>query len=188
MDINQITYAINGAIFEVNRILGPGFLEKVYENALLVELKKRGLQAESQAPIKVEYKQETVGEYFADILVEGTVVIELKTVESLDKAHEAQLLNYCIRKLPEVGIAETEKFAPGYYYCALARNLQILGAFSHLSKIKKKNHFEEYIPCAVKTLDYNLNTFKDTNFPKLKKIAEKLVSKEVFNGNSKSNG
>jgi GxxExxY protein len=104
MDINQITYAINGAIFEVNRVLGPGFLEKVYENALLVELKKRGLEAESQAPIKVVYKEETVGEYFADILVEGTIIVELKTVETLDKVHEAQLLNYLKATGMQVGL------------------------------------------------------------------------------------
>jgi aminoglycoside/choline kinase family phosphotransferase len=116
----------------------------------------------------------------ASLLIDPYVALPLN--------EQAQLLDYCIRKLPEAGIAEPEKFAPGYYYCALTRNLQILGAFSHLSKIKKKNYFEKYIPCAVKTLNYNLNTFKDTNFPKLKKIAEKLVSKEVFNGNSKSNG
>ena len=94
MDINEITYAINGAIFEVNRLLGPGFLEKVYENALLIELKRRGLKAESQVPITVFYKEIAVGEYVADILVEDKVIIELKTVEKLDKVHEAQLLNY----------------------------------------------------------------------------------------------
>ncbi len=94
MDINEITYIINGAIFEVNRILGPGFLEKVYENALLKELNDRGLEAESQVPIKVLYKETTVGEYVADLLVEGKVVIELKTVDHLDKIHEAQLMNY----------------------------------------------------------------------------------------------
>jgi GxxExxY protein len=94
MDINDITYAINGAVFEVNRILGPGFLEKVYEKALLIELKKRGLKAESQVPIKVSYKEENVGEYFVDILVERKVIVEIKTVETFDKIHEAQLLNY----------------------------------------------------------------------------------------------
>lgn len=94
MDINEITYAINGAIFEVNKILGPGFLEKVYENALLIELRKRGLNAENQVPINVSYKGEIVGQYFADILVEGKVIIEIKTVQNLDKVHEAQLLNY----------------------------------------------------------------------------------------------
>ncbi len=94
MDINDITYAINGAVFEVNRVLGPGFLEKVYENALLIELRSRGLKVETQVPIKVLYKDDVVGEYIADIFVEDRVVVELKTVESLEKIHEAQLLNY----------------------------------------------------------------------------------------------
>ena len=94
MEINEITYAINGAVFEVNSILGPGFLEKVYENALLVEFNKRGLKAKNQVPIKVTYKGEVIGDYTADLLVEDKVIVELKTVENLDRAHEAQLLNY----------------------------------------------------------------------------------------------
>jgi len=94
MDINELTYLINGAIFEVNRVLGPGFLEKVYENALLVELIDRGLKAENQVPIEVKYKGKEVGEYFADIVVENQVILELKAVDSLQKIHEAQLLNY----------------------------------------------------------------------------------------------
>ena len=57
MDVNEITYQINGAVFEVNRILGPGFLEKVYENALLIEMRGRGLKVESQVPIRVFYKK-----------------------------------------------------------------------------------------------------------------------------------
>ena len=88
MDINEITYSINGAVFEVNRVLGPGFLEKVYENALLSELKRRELKAESQVPIKVLYKGAIVGEYFADILVEDKVIVELKTVERIEGIHE----------------------------------------------------------------------------------------------------
>lgn len=94
MNLNDITYKINGAIFEVNRELGHGFLEKVYENALLIELKERGLKAEKQVSIKVNYKEKIVGEYFADIVVENQIIIELKAVESLQKIHEAQLLNY----------------------------------------------------------------------------------------------
>ena len=94
MDLNEITYTINGAVFEVNKILGSGFLEKVYENALLVELRKRGLNAQAQVPIPVSYKNEVVGDYFADIVVEGKVLLEIKTVESLGRIHEAQLLNY----------------------------------------------------------------------------------------------
>ena len=94
MDLNEITYQINGAVFEVNKILGSGFLEKVYENALFVELRKRGLKAQKQVGIKVSYKNEVVGDYFADIVVEGKVLLEIKTVESLGRIHEAQLLNY----------------------------------------------------------------------------------------------
>ena len=94
MKIEELTYKIRGAIFEVNRVLGYGFLEKVYENALMIELQERGLKAESQVPISVRYKQKEVGEYFADIVVEDEVILELKAVESLQKIHEAQLLNY----------------------------------------------------------------------------------------------
>ena len=94
MDINELTYKINGAIFEVNRVLGPGFLEKVYEKALMVELKLRGLSAKSQVPVPVDYKGENVGEYFADIVVENQIILELKAVDSLQNIHEAQLLNY----------------------------------------------------------------------------------------------
>jgi GxxExxY protein len=93
-DVNDVTYKINGAVFEVNRVLGGGFLEKVYENALLIELKDRRLKAENQVPIKVHYKGNVVGEYVADILVEDNIILELKAVDQLDKIHEAQLLNY----------------------------------------------------------------------------------------------
>ena len=94
MDVNELTYQIRGAVFEVTKILGPGFLEKVYENALVIELKNRKLNAKAQMPIQVIYKNKVVGEYFADIIVEDKVIIELKAVESLQKIHEAQLLNY----------------------------------------------------------------------------------------------
>ena len=104
MEINDITYAINGAAFEVNRVLGSGFLEKVYESALLVELKERGLDAESQIPVKVFYKKKIVGEYIVDILVEKKVIVELKTVEKFDNVHEAQLLNYLKASGIQVGL------------------------------------------------------------------------------------
>ena len=104
MDINEITYEINGAVFEINRVLGSGFLEKMYQNALMVELESRGLKAESQVPIKVLYKDNVVGEYIADILVEEKVIVELKTVESLDRIHEAQLLNYLKATAIQLGL------------------------------------------------------------------------------------
>ncbi|MBU0482802.1 MAG: GxxExxY protein [Proteobacteria bacterium] len=94
MDINDLTYKINGAIFKVNKVLGAGFMEKVYENALMVEFRNIGLNAKAQVPINVKYEDEIVGEYFADIVVEDKVVLELKAVEFLEKIHEAQLLNY----------------------------------------------------------------------------------------------
>ena len=94
MNIDEITYQIRGAIFEVNRVLGHGFLEKVYEKAMIVELTNRGLKAENQIPINVKYKGEIVGEYIADIIVENRIILELKAVESLQKIHEAQILNY----------------------------------------------------------------------------------------------
>ena len=104
MNINELTYEINGAIFEVNRILGPGFLEKVYENALMIELNVRGVNAKNQVPINVHYKENMVGEYIADILVENKVIIEIKTVEKLAPIHKAQLLNYLNATGLNVGI------------------------------------------------------------------------------------
>ena len=76
------------------RELGGGFLEKIYEKALIVELRNRGLKAESQVPIKVKYKGIEVGEYVADIVVENQVILEIKAIDSLQKIHEAQILNY----------------------------------------------------------------------------------------------
>jgi len=104
MNIDEITYQIRGAIFEVNRVLGHGFLEKVYENALMIELRNRGLKAENQVPINVKYKGEIVGEYIADIIVESQVILELKAVESLQKIHEAQILNYLKATEYKVGL------------------------------------------------------------------------------------
>jgi GxxExxY protein len=94
MNERDLTYKINGAIFEVHRILGEGFLEKVYENALLYELRTQGLKAESQVPVPVYYKGQLVGDYVADLVVEDTVLLELKVVDELSSVHQAQLLNY----------------------------------------------------------------------------------------------
>jgi GxxExxY protein len=110
MNIDDITYRINGAIFEVNRELGAGFLEKVYENALMVELAGRKLKAASQVPIKVRYKGVEIGEYFADIVVEEHVLLELKAVDSLQKMHEAQLLNYLKATGYKIGLLANFKY------------------------------------------------------------------------------
>ena len=81
-------------MFEVSNTLGAGFLEKVYERALLMELGLRGIRATDQASFAVNYKGQSVGEYFADLLVEDELVVELKCVERLGNEHTAQCLNY----------------------------------------------------------------------------------------------
>ena len=104
MNIDDITYQIRGAVFEVNRVLGHGFLEKVYEKALMIELSRRGLSVENQVRLKVIYKEEIVGEYFADLLVEGSVIVEIKAVTHLLKEHQAQLLSYLKATGIQVGL------------------------------------------------------------------------------------
>ena len=83
-----------GAILEVANTLGAGFLEKVYERALVRELGLRGMRAEAQVPVEVSYKGENVGSYFVDIVVEDELMIELKCADRLGKEHTAQCLNY----------------------------------------------------------------------------------------------
>lgn len=90
----KITGNIIGAAIAVSNELGIGFLEKVYENALLAELAIRGVQAMQQQPLVVRYKGVIVGEYVADLVVESEVLVELKHVKNLDSVHLAQCLNY----------------------------------------------------------------------------------------------
>ena len=93
MDLNDITYKINGAVFKVNKIIGAGFLEKVYESALLIELQALGLNAEAQVPIQIRYKGRKIGDYLADVVVEDQVILDLKSVDQLQSIHETQLLD-----------------------------------------------------------------------------------------------
>lgn len=91
---DSLTDRVLGAVFEVSNTLGAGFLEKVYERALMKELGLRGLRATAQASFPIFYKGAHVGEYFADILVEDTLVVELKCVDRFVNEHLAQCLNY----------------------------------------------------------------------------------------------
>ena len=100
----EITGAIIKAFYTVYNTLGYGFLEKVYENALVHELTKLGLKVGQQMPIKVYYDGCLVGEYFADLVVEGCVIVEIKAAESLRPEHAAQLLNYLKATEVEVGL------------------------------------------------------------------------------------
>lgn len=92
--LNNVTEKIIGCAFQVSNGLGSGFLEKVYENALVIELSHAGLRVEQQKTIKVFYDGQVVGDYMADMLVEELVLVELKTTKSLDEIHMAQCLNY----------------------------------------------------------------------------------------------
>ena len=92
--VNEITEKIIGCAYAVGNVLGCGFLEKVYENALAFEIRKAGLAVRQQHSIQVRYEGEVVGDFAADLLVEGVVLVELKVAKVLDDAHFAQCLNY----------------------------------------------------------------------------------------------
>jgi len=92
------------SFYKVYNTLGFGFLEKVYENALLIELRNQGLFVEKQRRIKVFYEEQEVGDYYADLIVEGKIIIELKASESLCEEHELQLINYLKATEIEIGL------------------------------------------------------------------------------------
>ena len=94
LEINRITEKIIGCVHRVSNTLGSGFLEKVYENALAIELRESGLKVEQQHAIKVFYNNALVGDFAADLLVENCVIVELKAAKTLDDVHSAQCLNY----------------------------------------------------------------------------------------------
>lgn len=101
---SDITGKVIMAYYEVYNTLGHGFLEKVYEKALLMELRELGLKCVAQQKVNVIYKGENIGDYFADIIVNDCVIVELKAAEKLIEEHEAQLLNYLRATNIEVGL------------------------------------------------------------------------------------
>jgi len=94
MEHEALTERIIGAAYNVHNALGFGFAEKVYENAMAVELRKDGVPFEQQRPIRVTYRDEVVGDYLADLVVDDEVIVEVKAVSALEPAHEVQLVNY----------------------------------------------------------------------------------------------
>jgi GxxExxY protein len=94
MEINKITEVVIACAFKVHNTLGAGFLEKVYERAMMIELESTDLSVKPQFPVPVYYKGKKIGDYYADILVNDNLIVELKTVESITVAHEKQLINY----------------------------------------------------------------------------------------------
>ena len=101
---SEISEKIIGAAYDVHNTLGSGFLEKVYQNALLIELKLQGLSAEAEKPITVHYRGEVVGNYIADIVVENKIILEVKAIKSLSEIHEVQLVNYLTATGIEIGL------------------------------------------------------------------------------------
>jgi len=93
-EFDDLSSRVIAAAIEVHRALGPGFLEGVYEQALRIELRKRGIPFESQKEIRVSYEGQIVGRHVLDLLIDGQLVMELKAVEMIDRAHRAQVKSY----------------------------------------------------------------------------------------------
>jgi GxxExxY protein len=108
----ELTEAIIKTFYKVYNKLGYGFLEKVYENAMMIELERERIPAVSQYPIKVSYEGTIIGEYVADILVDNKVIVEIKAGRNLVEEHEAQVLNYLKATEIEVGILLNFGFKP----------------------------------------------------------------------------
>ena len=104
MKHEELTERVIAAFYHVYNTLGWGFLEKVYQNALVVELRKHGVRVEARAKIDVFYDGEQVGEYYPDLLVEDCVIVELKAADGIAAEHEAQLLNYLKATSIDVGL------------------------------------------------------------------------------------
>ena len=104
MKHEDITHQIIGCAYEVYNKLGFGFLESVYKKAMVIELDKINLKVEQEKPLKVYYDNQIVGDFYVDLLAEDEIVIELKSVESLTKAHEVQLVNYLNALNKEIGL------------------------------------------------------------------------------------
>ncbi len=104
MEYEQISEKIIGCAYKVYNKMGFGFLESVYEKCLLIEMRKANLKYESQKKITVTYEGETVGEFLADIIVQDTIIVELKSVKTIIKSHEIQLVNYLVATGKPIGL------------------------------------------------------------------------------------
>lgn len=104
MKFEQLTETIIGACYDVYNELGFGYLESVYENSLIIELKDHNLSTQNQVPLDVSYKGQTVGNYVADVLVDDKIILELKSIRQLDEKQEAQLVNYLTTTGYDVGL------------------------------------------------------------------------------------
>ncbi|HZK43156.1 MAG TPA: GxxExxY protein [Syntrophomonadaceae bacterium] len=101
---SELTEQIISCAYKVHKELGVGFLEKVYENSLYIEIQEQGLKVKRQELIKVYYKNKIVGEYYADLLIEDKVIVEVKAISELIRVHETQLINYLKATGIEIGL------------------------------------------------------------------------------------
>ncbi len=104
MECRELTEKIIGCAFRVYNKMGFGFLESVYEKCMLIELRKEELNTKAQQPIIVYYENEVVGKFVADIIVEDTIILELKSVRQIVQAHEVQLVNYLVATGKPIGL------------------------------------------------------------------------------------
>ncbi|MCB9296978.1 MAG: GxxExxY protein [Lewinellaceae bacterium] len=104
MEMDALTREVIAAAYKVHNTLGFGFLEKVYENAMMVELRKRGISAEQQYPVKVYYEEERVGNFRADLFVENILIVELQSVFEIQLDHEIRLVNYLTATKKDIGL------------------------------------------------------------------------------------
>jgi GxxExxY protein len=104
MEFEEITREIIGSAYKVFKALGFGFLESVYKRAMIIELGKRGVKAEEEKALKVYYEDQVVGDFFIDLFVQDEIVVELKSIQSIAKEHEVQLVNYLNGVKKEVGL------------------------------------------------------------------------------------
>ncbi len=104
MKYEDLTHEIIGACFEVSRELGAGFVESIYENAVMIALEERALDSQRQVPLAVHYRGQVVGRFQADIVVEKTIILELKAVAKITPQHKAQLINYLNATGLDVGL------------------------------------------------------------------------------------
>ncbi|HKI97454.1 MAG TPA: GxxExxY protein [bacterium] len=131
-----LTARIIGAFYAVYNELGHGFLEAVYEKALLLELQRNGLQVSRQEPIAVRYKGDIVGEYLADLVVENAVILELKATQRIDPIHEAQLLHYLRATDLEVGLLLNFGPKPEFRRLVFENRRKTISAFPRQSAAK----------------------------------------------------
>ena len=103
-EINRMTEAVIGCAYQVGNTFGFGFLEKVYENSLAIAIRKAGFSVEQQRAIVVRYEGEVVGEYVADLIVEGFLLVEVKCAKAIDDAHKAQCINYLRATRMNIGL------------------------------------------------------------------------------------